>query len=495
MSSIRRSSVPSRPGRRRAARARWSGLPHSGGGEAPGGGGGANGPMVRNRAPIIPSGVQLQEADRPAGLADADQLVGDLLVVGREHRPDRRHHDVERLVIEGQVLRVGDAEQVGGSAPAASARAFPGLEQLRCEVAAITFGSGLRRRNRGVAGAGGDVEHALPRSDPAGLDEDRAERRPGTSPPSAGNPRTPTSCAWRALSSWSSVVDRILPTSLSFTSLGQAQSNASTPTWRASRRASSRRLPGLPVVAAVDPRVLDLGPQVVDVLEVVDLPSTPVYRGGGPCRGRSSSYRGTLETAADRARQARVATRVLRVVRRRRQRRPRGVRGRPGVAVGVGFPDGGHRPPGEVGELRLPARDHRVGCGMRSWRAGAPIRRRRARSRSPARAGRGCTGRPCSRSRTGRSRPAGDRSEPVFAPYSRVRSGRPRTPCSSAVGPFGMNCSAECARNGVTSAVQGVTDGAARSVATARARAVGRLGHRGEAAVVRAQGDIAPAAC
>ena len=47
---------------------RWSSLPHSGGGCAPGGGGGANGPIVRKSAPIIPSGVQLSSAIVPPGL-------------------------------------------------------------------------------------------------------------------------------------------------------------------------------------------------------------------------------------------------------------------------------------------------------------------------------------------------------------------------------------------------------------------------------------------
>ncbi len=47
--------------------ATWSSLPQSGGGWAPGGGGGANGPMVRNSAPIIPSGVQLNSPIVPPG--------------------------------------------------------------------------------------------------------------------------------------------------------------------------------------------------------------------------------------------------------------------------------------------------------------------------------------------------------------------------------------------------------------------------------------------
>ena len=46
---------------------RCASLPHSGGGCAPGGGGGANGPIVRKSAPIMPSGVQLSSPIVPPG--------------------------------------------------------------------------------------------------------------------------------------------------------------------------------------------------------------------------------------------------------------------------------------------------------------------------------------------------------------------------------------------------------------------------------------------
>ena len=45
----------------------WSSLPHSGGGEAPGGGGGAYGFIVANIRPMKPSGVQLSSAIVPPG--------------------------------------------------------------------------------------------------------------------------------------------------------------------------------------------------------------------------------------------------------------------------------------------------------------------------------------------------------------------------------------------------------------------------------------------
>ena len=53
---------------RSPSRARtWSSLPHSGGGCAPGGGGGAYGFMVANICPMKPSGVQLSRPMVPPG--------------------------------------------------------------------------------------------------------------------------------------------------------------------------------------------------------------------------------------------------------------------------------------------------------------------------------------------------------------------------------------------------------------------------------------------
>ena len=52
-------------------------------------------------------GRPAQQPDRAARAADAHELVGDVLVVRREHRADRGHDDVERLVLERQLLGVG----------------------------------------------------------------------------------------------------------------------------------------------------------------------------------------------------------------------------------------------------------------------------------------------------------------------------------------------------------------------------------------------------
>ncbi len=132
-----------------------------------------NSPIARKRAPIIPSGVQLKQADRAAGAADADELVGGRLVEGREHHPDRGDDDVEAVVLEGKVVGVGlgplQLDSLGLGAGAA------GVEELGGEVAGDDVGAGLRRRDRGVAGAGGDVEDAHARADPGGLDQARPE--------------------------------------------------------------------------------------------------------------------------------------------------------------------------------------------------------------------------------------------------------------------------------------------------------------------------------
>ncbi len=119
-------------------------------------------------------GRPAQEPDPPARRAHAHELVRDGLVVRREHRTDRRHHDVVGLVRERQVLGIGldplelDARDLGAAAP--------GLEQLGRQVAGGHARAALRRRDRGVAGAGGDVEDAHAALDAARLDEARAQR-------------------------------------------------------------------------------------------------------------------------------------------------------------------------------------------------------------------------------------------------------------------------------------------------------------------------------
>ena len=176
---------------RRTARRTCSSLPHSGGGWAPGGGGGANGPIVRNSAPIMPSGVQLSSPIVPPGrqtrtsssatswwwganIAPIDDMTtsNDSSSNGRFSASASTHSSVDALGL--------------GAAAA-------GLEQLGRQVAGGDVRAGLRRRDRGVAGAGGDVE------DVASPGRSRRPRRAaaraaaGTSRPSTGSRPTPTS--------------------------------------------------------------------------------------------------------------------------------------------------------------------------------------------------------------------------------------------------------------------------------------------------------------
>ena len=120
-------------------------------------------------------GRPAQQRDRPAGTAGAHELVGRGLVVRGEHHADGGHHDVEGRIVEREVLRIGlDPVELGARGARADA---PGVEQLGGEIARHDLGAALRGRDRGVAGAGADVEDALPGLDAARLDEAGAERR------------------------------------------------------------------------------------------------------------------------------------------------------------------------------------------------------------------------------------------------------------------------------------------------------------------------------
>ena len=81
----------------------------------------------------------------------------------------------KRLVLEGQVLGVGldPLELQPGGLRAATAR----VQQLGRQVARGHPRPGVRRGQRRVAGAGGDVEHPHARADAGRRDEPRAERQ------------------------------------------------------------------------------------------------------------------------------------------------------------------------------------------------------------------------------------------------------------------------------------------------------------------------------
>ena len=152
----------------------WASSPHSGGGWAPGGGGGAYGFMVANIWPMKPGRRPGDQPDRAAGPADPDQLVRGGLVVRREHDADAGEH------------RCRTRRRAYGSAsasPTSQVELDPGLagqpladrQQLGGEVGGDTVRAGRGGRDGDVAGAGGDVEHPVAGLDAGGLDQDGAE--------------------------------------------------------------------------------------------------------------------------------------------------------------------------------------------------------------------------------------------------------------------------------------------------------------------------------
>ena len=120
-------------------------------------------------------GGPAQQPDGAAAPGRALQLAGGRGVVGREHRADRRDHDVEGLVGEREVLGVAldPVELEAGSPRAAPSR----LEQLGRQVERGHDGARGGGRQRGVARARGDVEHRLPRLDAGRFDDAVAERQ------------------------------------------------------------------------------------------------------------------------------------------------------------------------------------------------------------------------------------------------------------------------------------------------------------------------------
>jgi hypothetical protein len=116
------------------------------------------------------------QTEPATGPEHAAQLGRGDLVARREHHPEGRDHGVEAGVGERERLRVADHPfdlhaGGGGTAP-------PGLEQLRGDVRAHDARAGLRRGQRSVAAAAGDVKHGLARLQAEPVD-DPAPDRPG----------------------------------------------------------------------------------------------------------------------------------------------------------------------------------------------------------------------------------------------------------------------------------------------------------------------------
>ena len=104
-----------------------------------------------------PSGTQLDEPDRPAGLRHPHELGRGARLVGGEHRPEDREGGVERLVGERDLLGVAfteiDADPLGSGALAAALE--QGGDVVDAGHDAAEPGGGDRR----VAAPARDVEH------------------------------------------------------------------------------------------------------------------------------------------------------------------------------------------------------------------------------------------------------------------------------------------------------------------------------------------------
>ena len=94
-------------------------------------------------------------------------------MLGREHHPEGRQRDIERAVMEGQGFGVGHFEadaQAFGPGPVGAAR-----QQFPHVVGGGDVGEATRRRQGGIAVAGGDVEHEFAGADIGGLGQGFAD--------------------------------------------------------------------------------------------------------------------------------------------------------------------------------------------------------------------------------------------------------------------------------------------------------------------------------
>ena len=94
------------------------------------------------------AGAPVRHHDLAAGLADADELVGCLVVLGDERRPERRQHAVEAVVLVGQ--RLGVALDPVDLDPGLAGTAARGFEQLGGDVEADDVGARRRGADRAL---------------------------------------------------------------------------------------------------------------------------------------------------------------------------------------------------------------------------------------------------------------------------------------------------------------------------------------------------------
>ena len=152
---------------------------------------GANGFIVRNSAPSMPSGVQLRRPIVPPGRQTRTSSSAASWWCGANITPIADMTTSKDSSSNGQVLGVGldPVELEALRLRALAAR----LEQRRGQVAGGDVGAAPRGGQRGVAGPGRDVEHAHPGADAASPRRAARPRAAGTSRPSAGSRRRPTS--------------------------------------------------------------------------------------------------------------------------------------------------------------------------------------------------------------------------------------------------------------------------------------------------------------
>ena len=117
-------------------------------------------PMTLNSWPMKPSGRPVREPDAAAGAHDAQHFARRPRVIRREHRAEGRERDVEATVVERQrpprrPSRNSTSQAFGQRARAAPFRAAPARSRSK------SLGEPARGGERGVAVAGGDVEHAF----------------------------------------------------------------------------------------------------------------------------------------------------------------------------------------------------------------------------------------------------------------------------------------------------------------------------------------------
>ncbi len=124
----------------------------------------------------------VHHADPASGATDADEFIGDPLLVGSEHRPEGGHDHVEAVVVEAKALGVGHP---GGQSESVGVRHPPGgVEQVVDEVGGGHLGPAAGGGQRGGAVPGGDVEDLLTGVHIEGLAqqlavEDAARAEPG----------------------------------------------------------------------------------------------------------------------------------------------------------------------------------------------------------------------------------------------------------------------------------------------------------------------------